>query len=227
MPLTESEFHHQRAMASAKAKSVAKGSTDENLLVGTAVNPRERPRGMTPSTSLISFNQPNQRPPAVTNAATSKTISPPTSASSTRSESASKLMFDDDFSLMPSHAISLNNIPNVVTAERNERPISRARPAPSSAGVSGPSPGLSLQQQVLLPPPSNNVHTHRRSASQTISPTNNQSSFHKASSVDSSSTDQSSDDDDDQLRTNLHVLKLQQYAKMNSQSNSDDDQVYR
>ena len=57
LPLTESESRHQRAMILAAAKSTLTNQTDENQSVGTAVNPRERPRGMlAPSGSLLNFN---------------------------------------------------------------------------------------------------------------------------------------------------------------------------
>ncbi|CAF4533747.1 unnamed protein product, partial [Rotaria magnacalcarata] len=76
-----------------------------------------------PSTSLINFDQVSQR---------SSNIAAmlPTPASATRSESASKLMFDDDFSQIPSHAISLNNIPTAISSAKNDLLVSRARPSP-------------------------------------------------------------------------------------------------
>ncbi|CAF3891166.1 unnamed protein product [Rotaria sordida] len=226
MPLTDSEYRHQRTTALSKTKTTSKNITDEFLSLGTAVNPRERPRGMmTPSTSLINFDQPNQQ--------SSTTIAPPNpSTNSSRSGSATQLMFfDDDFSQIPSHAISLTNIPNVTaatttttttTTAKNEKIIPRARPLPSE--IVSTASGLTLQQQHFLPPPpSSNIQTHRRSASQTTSPTNIQSSFHKASSVDSSNEDEVFDDDDiNPLKTNLNKLKLKNSSIINSQLNSDD-----
>ncbi|CAF4462970.1 unnamed protein product, partial [Rotaria socialis] len=219
MPLTDSESRQQRAAALAKAKLTLKNTTDESSTVGTAVNPRERPRGMmAPSTSLINFDQVSQR---------SSNIAAmlPTSASATRSESATQLMFDDDFSQIPSHAISLNNIPTAISAAKNDTLVSRARPSPPT--MASPSPGLVLQQQQFFPPPPpHSSNTHRRSASQTMSPMQNQSSFHNASSIDSSSSDEASDEASEQLRTNLDKLKFHNYSKIDSQSNSDDDKIF-
>ncbi|CAF4162486.1 unnamed protein product, partial [Rotaria magnacalcarata] len=108
----------------------------------------------------------------------------PTPASATRSESASKLMFDDDFSQIPSHAISLNNIPTAISSAKNDMLVSRARPSPPT--TASPTPGHVLQQQqqqqqpqqFFPPPPPHSSNTHRRSASQTTSSMQNQSSFH-------------------------------------------------
>jgi len=212
MPLTESESRHQRTTALSKAKSTSTNFIDESQSLGTAVNPRDRPRGMiVPSTSLVNFNQ--QSPPIV--------VPPPKLSNPSRSGSAAQLMFDDDFSKIPSHAISLTNIPTLISTSKNEQIISRARPSPPTT-ISAAS-GFALHQQLLPPPPSSssNVHSHRRSSSQTVSPSNIQSSFQKASSVDTSSQDEASDDDDaDQLKTNFNKLK-----DHNSQLNSDDEQI--
>ncbi|CAF4615552.1 unnamed protein product, partial [Rotaria sp. Silwood2] len=223
MPLTDSESRHQRTSALSKAKSTSKNVTDESLTLGTAVNPRERPRGMmAPSTSLINFNQPSQPSPV--------TVAPPNpSTNSSRSGSANQLMFDDDFSQIPSHAISLTNIPTVTTTAKNEKIVSRARPLlPEMISTTS---GLTVQQQFFPPPPpppasSSNVETHRRSSSQTISPTNIQSSFQNASSVDSSDQDEVSNDDINQLKTNVNKIKLQNSSTNNFQLNSDDDQIF-
>ncbi|CAF4338623.1 unnamed protein product, partial [Rotaria sp. Silwood2] len=213
MPLTESESRHQRLMASASAKSTAINTSDETSTLGTAVNPRERPRGIiAPSGSLINFNQTAQRPttvvvpppppppPAPVPLSASPLVSTPVRPSHQRSGSAAQLMFDDDFSQFPSHTLSLTNIPNMTTTPKTtstlERNVSRARPSPPASLSS--SSGLTFQQQLFPPPPptssSSNTqltssstmhHQHRRSASQTISPTNNPSSFLHASSVES------------------------------------------
>jgi AP2-associated kinase len=182
MPLTDSEFRHQRTAALSKVKSTSTNVIDDSLSHGTAVNPRERPRGMiAPSTSLINFNQ---RSPAQ---AVPPPPAPPSSSSlnSSRSGSAAQLMFEDDFSKIPSHGTSLTNIPTkttTATAKTEQIPF-RARPSPP-ATISAAS-SHALRQQLIPPPPSSNVHSHRRSSSQTISSTNNQSSFHNASSVNS------------------------------------------
>jgi hypothetical protein len=115
MPLKDSESRHQRTV-----KSTSKTPVNESLSLGTAVNPRERPRGMPSSTSLLNFSQTNQqRSPAVV-----APLPPPpqqqqipssSSSNHTRSGSAAQLMFEDDFSKIPSHAISLTNIPTVTT----------------------------------------------------------------------------------------------------------------
>ncbi|CAF1141720.1 unnamed protein product [Rotaria magnacalcarata] len=223
MPLTDSESRQQRAAALSKTKLTSQNTTDESSTLGTAVNPRERPRGMiAPSTSLINFDQVSQR---------SSNIAAmlPTPASATRSESASKLMFDDDFSQIPSHAISLNNIPTAISSAKNDLLVSRARPSPPT--TASPTPGHVLQQQqqpqqFFPPPPPHSSNTHRRSASQTTSSMQNQSSFHNASSVDSSSSDEASDEAAEQLRTNLDKLKFHNYSKIDSQLNSDDDQIF-
>ncbi len=191
MPLTDSESRQKRkAAALSKSKSTSANLTDDSLSLGTAVNPRERPRGMMPpSTSLINFNQTTQRPPA----AVVPPPPPPSSSSvnSSRSNSAANMKFDDDFSQISSHAISLNNIPT-----KTEQVLSRARPSPP-ATISSAS-GLTAKQHFLLPPPPpSNIHTHRRSASQTVSSTTNQSSFHNASSVDSSDQTEVFNDDED------------------------------
>jgi hypothetical protein len=216
MPLTESESRHQRTTALSKAKSTSTNFIDESQSLGTAVNPRDRPRGMiVPSTSLVNFNQTNQQSPPIV-------VPPPKLSNPSRSGSAAQLMFDDDFSKIPSHAISLTNIPTLISTSKNEQIISRARPSPPTT-ISAAS-GFALHQQLLPPPPSSssNVHSHRRSSSQTVSPSNIQSSFQKASSVDTSSQDEASDDDDaDQLKTNFNKLKDHNYSTLNS----DDEQI--
>ena len=123
MPLTDSESRHQRAMALAAAKSSASNQLDEMSTVGTAVNPRERPRGMmAPSGSLLNFNSTTSRaipmvaPPPLNAPVPPTVVAPlplPTQIRSShqRSGSAAQLMFDDDFSQFPTHALSLTNIP--------------------------------------------------------------------------------------------------------------------
>ena len=210
VPLTESESRHQRSMALANAKSTSTNVSDDASTLGTAVNPRERPRGIVaPSTVLINFNQPTQRPAVVTvppatappppilnPAPIASPASTPSRPSHQRSGSAAQLMFDDDFSQFPTHALSLTNIPNTTTLSTTpkstatpERNVSRARPSPPSS-ISTAS-GLAIQQQLFPPPPysSNSTqsniahHQHRRSASQTISPAHNQLSFPSNSSI--------------------------------------------
>ena len=199
MPLTDSESRQQRAAALLKSKST--NLTDDSPSQGTAVNPRERPRGIIPpSVSLIDFNQSSSSvllsPPPP---------KPPTSASSnpSRSGSAAQLMFDDDFSQIPTHAISLTNLPVGTTATRTEQAPFRPRPSPP-ATVSAAS-GLALQQQMFPPPPSTYVHSHRRSSSQTIGMTNNQQPFHNASSVDLSEQNEHFHNPQDQV--NLSPIK--------------------
>ena len=114
MPLTDSESRHQRTIALSNAKSTSTNVIDDSLSLGTAVNPRERPRGIiAPSRSLINFNQ------TINNSScccsTTSTTSIIIIIKSSRSGSAAQLMFDDDFSKIPSHAISLTNIPTVTT----------------------------------------------------------------------------------------------------------------
>ena len=178
MPLTDSEFRQQRSLASSKDRSASNHAMSESAAaLGTAINPRERPRGMIPpSASLIDFNQTKS----------SATVPPVPSAqprvTSPRSVSTAQLMFDDDFSQIPSHAISLTNIS---TSSRPPRSVSRPRPSPP-ATISATS-GLALQQQLIpLPPASHSsaVHSHRRSSSQTMNSTNTQSPFPHASSVE-------------------------------------------
>ena len=218
MPLTESESRHQRTNALSKVKSTSANVIDESQSLGTAVNPRERPRGMmAPSTSLINFNQASQQSPAIV-------VPPPSASNPSRSGSAAQLMFDDDFSKLPSHAISLNNIPTGTSTSTNEQTVSRARPSPP-ATISA-AYGFALQQQLLPPPPSANVHFHRRSSSQTISPSNVQSSFQNASSVDMSIHDEASNDEDaDQSRTTFNKSKNYNYSTFDSQLSSDDEQI--
>jgi len=212
IPLTESESRHQRTIALANAKSASTNSSDDTSTLGTAVNPRERPRGIiAPSVPLISFNQTTPRPTAAVVPPPPPPISVPapvvlpvptaSRSSHQRSGSAAQLMFDDDFSQFPTHTLSLTNIPNMTTTPKTiatpERNVSRARPSPPPS-ISAAS-GLALQQQLFPPPPTSlssntqsttNVghHQHRRSASQTISPTNTQSFFPQASSVELSSS---------------------------------------
>ena len=242
MPLTESESRQQRTAALSKVKSTSTNVIDDSSAHGTAVNPRERPRGMiAPSTSLITFNQPPsqtqpQRSTVLTAAA--PPLPPPTqppsssSLNSSRSTSSAQLMFDDDFSQMPSsHAISLTNIPsgsNTATAiTKTDQIPFRARPSPP-ASLSAAS-GLALQQQIFPPPPSSaNVHSHRRSASQTI--TNNPSSFLNASSVDTSTPLES---DSIKKKSTVHPPSKEEAKHVPSSSliildgdeNSDDEQT--
>ncbi|CAM4760708.1 unnamed protein product [Rotaria magnacalcarata] len=213
MPLTEIESRHQRLIAAASAKSTANNLSDDTSTLGTAVNPRERPRGMiAPPGSLISFNQSAQRsanvvvppppPPPPPPVPVPPLVTTPSRLSHQRSGSAAQLMFDDDFSQFPSHALSLNSIPNMSTTPKTattlERNVSRARPSPP-ASISSAT-GCTFQQQLFPPPPATTIsssntqlttsattnnHQHRRSASQTMSPTNNSSSFQHASSVES------------------------------------------
>jgi len=77
MPLTESEHRQQRSI---KAKSTSSQTFHErSASIGTAINPRERPRGiLPPSTSLFDLQKTSVRP-------------------TPRSDSAAPLMFDDDF----------------------------------------------------------------------------------------------------------------------------------
>lgn len=196
MPLTESEYRHQRTAALSKSKSTSTNLIDESSSHGTAVNPRERPRGMiAPSTSLINFNQTSQQRstvlPGPPSSSTTAAPQPPSSSSvnSSRSGSSAQLMFDDDFSQMSSsHAISLTNIPTgstMVTSAKTDQIPFRARPSPP-ASLSAAS-GLAFQQQFFPPPPSTSTnHSHRRSASQTMPTTDKSSSFLNASSADMS-----------------------------------------
>jgi AP2-associated kinase len=208
MPLTDTESRQQRKTDSLKVKSTSTNPIDDSSSLGTTVNPRERPRGMMPSsTSLINFNQTsNQRSPAsVVPPPLPPSLSSSSSSSSnpTRSGSAVQLMFDDDFSQISSQTISLTNIP-----AKTEQIPSRARPSPP-ATISAAS-GFPLQQQLFPPPPppSSNVSGHRRSSSQTISTANNQSSFQHASFVDLANHEQtsSSKPDDDTSKTQVKFL---------------------
>ena len=209
MPLTESESRHQRAMALAAAKTTSKNASDETHQVGTAVNPRERPRGiMAPSGSFMNFNQGTQRPialavpPPLPPPSTTTVSTPNRSTTHPRPGSTAQSMFDDDFSQYPSHALSLTNITNTnstpltpkssstATPDRN---VSRARPSPPSS-ISAAS-GLAIHKQLFPPPPlsgtttsvssPSQVHQHRRSASQTMSPPNNISNTSNTLSVES------------------------------------------
>jgi hypothetical protein len=196
-------------MALANAKATSANASDDTATLGTAVNPRERPRGIAAqASSLINFNQPVQRPaavvppppppPAPVPAPIPPPVSTPTRLSHQRSGSAAQFMFDDDFSQFPTHALSLTNIPNMTTTPKAtstpERNVSRARPSPPSS-ISAAA-GHAIRQQLFPPPPTslNNTqintvhHQHRRSASQTISPTNNQSFFPPVTSVQSISS---------------------------------------
>ena len=230
MPLTDSEARYRRTNALSKIKSTSTNVLDESLSLGTAVNPRERPRGMiAPSTSLINFNQTPHQAPTLS-------VQPPPSSSSanpSRSGSAAQLMFDDDFSKIPSHAISLTSISTAGAASSatNEQNISRMRPSPPATVSTASS--FSLQQQLfpLPPPPPNtsslsasNFHAHRRSSSQTFSPTNIQSSFPIASSADLSSSKEASNDDNDaeEITTNFSQFKALNISDLHA----DDDQVF-
>jgi AP2-associated kinase len=203
MPLKDSESRHQRTIAKSNS---AKISNDSSSL-GTAVNPRERPRGIITQSTSLNFHQTNQR--------SSNSIVPPppppsSSSNPTRAGSAAQLLFDDDFSQNSTHATSLTNIPTVTTTTKTEQIPFRARPSPSATNST--TSGVALQQRIFPPPPPFNVHMHRRSTSQTINTTNNQSSFHNASPVDLS--DQSddeqtslskSDDEDKSISSKTHV----------------------
>lgn len=187
-------------MALANAKLTSSNVSDDASTLGTAVNPRERPRGIVAAPAmLINFTQPTQRPTVVPPSGplppTSSPATTPSRPSHQRSGSAAQLMFDDDFSQFPTHALSLTNIPNTTTISTTpqstatpERNVSRARPSPPSSVSTAT--GLAIQQQLFPPPPfsSNSTqsntghHQHRRSASQTISPANNQLSFPSNSS---------------------------------------------
>ena len=265
VPLTESESRHQRALALANAKSSSSTTTtttsaanisDESTSIGTAVNPRERPRGIAaPPGSLINFAQSTQQKTTV--------VPPPPPPPSTnvssqsnqqRSGSTAQSLFDDDFSQYPSqHALSLTNIPNPhVLTPKSDSNVSRARPSPPSV----------LQPQQLFPPPPSSMQTnssHRRSASQTMSPpatttttTNNSSYFPPVSStesnlaherrhsIDSSVKQQilfigeaSSDDDEDAraLESNLNKLKIYNHSTENVKSReslilNEDDRLF-
>ncbi|CAF1671565.1 unnamed protein product, partial [Adineta ricciae] len=215
MPLTESESRHQRTIALANAKPTLTSTSDEASTLGTAVNPRERPRGMiAPSGSFINFTQSPQRSPAVAGPPPPPPPKPqlpppiqvatPTRTSHQRSGSAAQFMFDDDFSQFPNHALSLTNIPNMTVttpktaAATPDLNVSRARPSPP-ASLSAAS-GVVFQQQLFPPPPvtsSSNTqltsttighHQHRRSASQTISPINDQPILQQANSVESTAS---------------------------------------
>lgn len=234
IPLTESESRHQRTIALANAKATSTNTSDETSTLGTAVNPRERPRGIiAPSGSFINFNQTPQRPtpvvvppplPPPQTSLPSVPVPPPpppapiplpvlpaaptpTRLSQQRSGSAAQLMFDDDFSQFPTHALSLTNIPNITTTPKStpitDRNVSRARPSPPSS-ISTAS-GIDIQKQLFPPPPTSllssnnpqiptlnttniNYHQHRRSASQTMSPTNNPTLFQQSSSIESNSS---------------------------------------
>lgn len=187
IPLTESEYRHQRTIALANAKSTTANLSDEASTLGTAVNPRERPRGIiAPSGSLINFNQTTQRPPppAVVvpppppppllqqppppppSVAAPPLVLPslptPTRPSHQRSGSAAQFMFDDDFSQFPTHTLSLTNIPNMTTTTpkatpAQERNVSRARPSPPSS-ISAAS-GVAIQKQLFPPPPISSSNT--------------------------------------------------------------------
>jgi hypothetical protein len=221
--------------------------SDDASTLGTAVNPRERPRGIiAPSGSLINFNQAAQRPtvvivpppppppPAPPSVPVLPSVATPSRPSHQRSGSAAQSMFDDDFSQFPTHALSLTNIPNMTTtlktAATPERNVSRARPSPPSTLSSAS--GLALQQQLFPPPPSSSSsntqskttntvhHQHRRSASQTISPTNNQSSFPHASSVESNSSYERRHSVDSVVK---HHQQQQQVLFIGEASEDDDD----
>jgi hypothetical protein len=159
MPLTESESRQQRISASSKNRSKSTDIIHEPLTTGTAINPRERPRGLlTPSISMMNFH------PTINT--TSQQVQP------ARLNSAVQLMFDDNFSSVPLHASSLTNIekPNIGMPVRLPTSLSFA-----SNG---------MQQPFLLPPPSSSGSIRHRSSSQTINTTANHSHFHSASSVD-------------------------------------------
>ena len=245
MPLTDSEFRHQRTMAATSTKTTVINMSDDASTVGTAVNPRERPRGMMTSTgSLITLKQtpsgptavvvPPPPPPAPVPAPT--LVPPPVSASSRlshqRSGSAVQLMFDDDFSQFPTHTLSLTNIPNVATIPKTtatlERNVSRARPSPP-ASISSASDHALQQQLFPLPPSSSSTsstqltttsvvhHQHRRSASQTVSPTNKPPSFQHVSFVESTSSF------DRRHSVDSSVKQQQQILFIGEPSDDDDD----
>ncbi|CAF3385588.1 unnamed protein product [Rotaria socialis] len=251
MPLTEIESRHQRLIAAASAKSTASNLSDDTSTLGTAVNPRERPRGMiAPPGSLISFNQSAQRsanvvvpPPPPPPVPVPPSVTTPSRPSHQRSGSAAQLMFDDDFSQFPSHALSLNSIPNMSTTPKStttlERNVSRARPSPP-ASISSAT-GCAFQQQLFPPPPAttisssntqlttpsttnNHHHQHRRSASQTMSPTNNSSSFQHASSIESNlSFDRRSSVDSSAKQEQQQQQQQQQQVLFIGEASDDDD----
>lgn len=213
VPLTESEARHQRAMALAATKTNSNSTTDENHTVGTAVNPRERPRGMAaPPSGFINLNPTNQRVLPIV-------VPPPSSTTSTvqqRSGSAAQSLFDDDFSQYPTHALSLNNLQSSNTSStpkstaNADRNVSRARPSPPSS-ISGAS-GLAIHKQLFPPPPngssnsiSSTMHQHRRSASQTISPEDNfpnQTTTLASTETDNNGNDQRRHSVDSSMKTN-------------------------
>jgi len=248
IPLTESESRHQRTIALANAKSASTNSSDDTSTLGTAVNPRERPRGIiAPSVPLISFNQTTPRPTAAVVPPPPPPISVPapvvlpvptaSRSSHQRSGSAAQLMFDDDFSQFPSHTLSLTNIPNMTTTPKTiatpERNVSRARPSPPPS-ISAAS-GIALQQQLFPPPPPSSStsntqsttntghHQHRRSASQTISPTNNQSFSQSVSSVEPSSSYERRHSVDSSVKQHQHQQQQSQSQVLFIGETSDDD----
>ena len=151
MPLTDSEYRHQRTAHLTKSKST--NLTEESSTHGTDINPRERPRGFIPSsTSLINFSQ------RTNTLAVPPPPSAPVSTPTTTRSGSGQLMFDDDFGQVPSHAISLTNLPSgdLMTSNKRSSP-----PVTISAAS-----GLALQQQ-LFPQSQTNMYGHRRSASQT------------------------------------------------------------
>lgn len=95
MPMTENEHREQRSL---KSKSTSNHTIHQaSASIGTAINPRERPRGMIPpSTSLLDL-KPTPRP-------------------APRSDSAAPLMFDDDFTAAPTHRRSVSQTISSTTA---------------------------------------------------------------------------------------------------------------
>jgi len=246
-PLTESEYRHQRSMTLAAAKSLSNNQNDENPSVGTAVNPRERPRGIVASSaSLLNFNTktiPLVAPPALAAPIPPPLLPPPSTvvqqvrSSHQRSGSAAQLAFDDDFSQYPTHAFSLNNLPNsnvksaaaVPTLNTPERNVSRARPSPPSSLSTAT--GFVLQQQLFPPPPPLPTLTshpsHRRSASQTMSPGLNNPTLQTSLSIESnSSSDRRHSIDSLSMKTtSITQNPSQQEVVYIGHGSSDDDDV--
>ena len=208
MPLTDSESRQQRTAALANSKSISTITMDESASFGTAVNPRERPRGMiTSSTPLINFNQENQRSSA-------NVASIVRSSNAGEADSAGHLTFDDDFSKIPSHAISLTNISTVATATTEKSSASSTRPSPPVT-ISAASSRAVPQQLLSSAIPSrssssfssSNAHMHRRSSSQIVNPTSVQSSFQAVSSTDLCIRHGTSDTDSAPLKTSVRKLE--------------------
>ena len=130
MPLNESEYRQQRSI---KAKSASSQSNHErSASIGTAINPRERPRGiLPPSASLFDLQKPAVRPAA-----------PP--------------KFDDDFA--PTHrrsasqTISSNTTPTV-QPHRCDSPGDLLLPLSAIATMHSNKPTRPAATNSLFPPP--------------------------------------------------------------------------